>query len=94
MEAEWMKSIKNSTICTFFYWFYVVYAVIFALAVISLVVILFNFKKLGAAGLALGFQAVLMTAVGAALTLSYYLMCDRALLSGAVKEVQEKFMNH
>jgi hypothetical protein len=93
MEPAWMKKIQSSTICNFFFIFYIVYLVIFVLSVISLIGTVVYMKKMGPAGLSLAIQAVLMTGLATTATLFYYLICDRALLSGAVKEVQEKFMN-
>jgi uncharacterized RDD family membrane protein YckC len=89
MEAEWMKQIPSETICSFFYAFYIVYAILFVLSLASTIgIIAFN-KKLGAAGIAVGIQGILMTAFGAVITLFYYLICDRALL--ATKKTKQDY---
>ena len=85
-----MKQIPSESICNFFYGFYIVYAILFVLSLATTVGIFAYSKKLGAAGIAVGLQGVIMTAFGAVLTLFYYLICDRALL--AVKE-KEGFVN-
>ena len=91
MEPEWMKKIPSSTICNFFYGFYVVYLVLFILSVISTIGIFVYSKKLGAAGIAMAIQSLLLTGIGGTITLFYYLICDRALLGAAVKDIQENF---
>jgi hypothetical protein len=44
-------------------------------------------------GIVMGFQALLTTGIGAVMMLFYYLICDRALLGNAVKDIKEKFSN-
>jgi len=90
MEPQWMKAIPSTTICNFFYVFFVIYAVLFALAVLVTIGVVSTFKMKGATGLALGAQAMLTAALGGTMMLFYYLICDRALLSAAVPE---KFAN-
>jgi len=94
MEPQWTKSIPSTSVCNFFYFFFVVYAVLFALSILVMVGVLSTFKLKGATGLALGAQALLTTALGGTMMLFYYLICDRALLSGAVQTVtSESFMS-
>lgn len=93
MEPQWMRQIPSSSICNFFYAFYVLYVILFVLSLLSTVGVFMTTKKLGAAGIAVGIQGIIMTAFGATATLFYYLMCDRALLSKAADEVREQFMN-
>lgn len=75
-----MKEISSETICNFFYVFFVIYAIFFALAVVSTLVIFGNMKKLGPAAIGLGVQGVLMSGISGTLFLFYYLICERALL--------------
>jgi hypothetical protein len=93
MEPEWMRQISSPMICNFFYWFYVVYAVIFVLSLLFTIGVFSYSKKLGKMGVVMGFQALLTTGIGAVMMLFYYLICDRALLGNAVKDIQEKFSN-
>lgn len=74
-----MKSIPSTTVCNFFYVFFVVYAVIFVVSVLMTVGIMTS-KLRGTLGIALGAQAMLTTLIGGTMMLFYYLICDRALL--------------
>jgi hypothetical protein len=83
MEPDWTKQIPSSTICNFFYAFFIIYAIIFALSVIGLFGTIGYMKKMGVAGLALGFQGLLMSLIGGTMMLFYYLICDRALVASS-----------
>lgn len=93
MEPEWTRQIPSSTICNFFYAFFVIYAVLFVLSILATVGAFSFTKKLGAAGIAMGIQGLIMTAIGGAMMLFYYLICDRALLAKAAVEMKETFAN-
>jgi hypothetical protein len=80
-----MKSIKSSTICNFFYGFYVVYLIIFLISVVTTVYIFMNLKKLGPEGIFMGVYGLIMGGIGTTMMLFFYLMCDRSIL--------EKFAN-
>ena len=86
MEPQWTKAISNETVCTFFYVFFIIYAVLFGLALLGVVAVALNMKKIGAAGLPLTIQAVVTAGIGGTAMLFYYLICDRALLGGNSKE--------
>lgn len=81
MEPAWTKKISSTTICNFFYVFFMVYAGIFVLSVLMTVGVLTSTKLKGSLGLALGTQAILTTLIGGTMMLFYYLICDRALLT-------------
>lgn len=89
MEPEFTKKIPSTTVCNFFYIFYVLYAVLAVLALIATIGLFGMTKKLGAAGIASGFGYLLMMVLAATQALFFYLICDRALLKGAI----EAFMN-
>jgi len=74
------KNISNPMICNFFYVFYVVYAILFILSLLFTLGLFTYSKKMGKMGIAMGFQALLTTALGGVLMLFYYLICDRALI--------------
>lgn len=93
MEPQWMRQISNPMICNFFYWFYVVYAVIFVLSLLFTIGVFSYSKKMGKMGVVMGMQALLTTFMGGVIMLFYYLICDRALLGKAVQDVKEKFEN-
>jgi hypothetical protein len=83
MEAEWMKQIPSSTICNFFYFFFVVYAIIFALSIISVIGTAMSAKANTPLLMSLLANSILTSLIGGTMMLFYYLICDRALLSKA-----------
>jgi hypothetical protein len=88
MAPGWMDQIPNYAICNFFYAFYVIYAVIFALSVLHIVYIFVVVKKFDLShGIMLGSSFFTM-ALALVLTLFHYLVCDRALIHKAVKDVE------
>jgi hypothetical protein len=88
MAPGWMDQIPNYAICNFFYAFYVVYAVIFALSVLHIVYIFVVVKKFDLShGIMLG-SGFFTMALALVLTLFHYLVCDRALIHKTVKDVE------
>ena len=88
MAPGWMDQIPNYAICNFFYAFYVIYAVIFFLSVLHIVYIFVVVKKFDLShGIMLGSSFFTM-ALALVLTLFHYLVCDRALIHKAVKDVE------
>jgi hypothetical protein len=88
MAPGWMDQIPNYAICNFFYAFYVVYAVIFALSVLHIVYIFAVVKKFDLShGIMLG-SGFFTMALALVLTLFHYLVCDRALIHKTVKDVE------
>ena len=88
-----MRRIPSSSICNFFYVFFVIYAILFVMAIISTAGVFLTSKKLGPAGIAVGIQGLVMTGLGGTMMLFYYLICDRAIIGKAVKDVNEHFTN-
>ncbi len=83
MEPEWTKAIPSETVCNFFYFFFVLYAVIAIFGIIAVVytaVVAKNIPKM--LFLPLILQGLLPTAVAVVGALFHYLVCSRALLSG------------
>jgi hypothetical protein len=78
MEPQWTKSISSESICNFFYFFFVLYAVIALFAGVSLLSLLFvmKTKEMGAI-----LPSILTLAVATTQALFFYLICDRALLA-------------
>ena len=88
MAPGWMDQIPNYAICNFFYAFYVVYAVIFALSVLHIVYIFVVVKKFDLShGIMLG-SGFFTMALALVLTLFHYLVCDRALIHKTVRDVE------
>ena len=93
MEPEWTRKIPSSSICNFFYVFFVIYAILFAISLLATIGSFTFAKKLGGAGIVLGIQSLIMTGIAGTAVLFYYLICDRALLSHAAVEMKETFAN-
>ncbi len=90
MEPEWTKAIPSESVCNFFYGFFVLYAVILVLSVLTVFGI-FNFgKNMGNFGLVVGLQGIITSLLAGTMMLFYYLVCDRALLAGKSKEVAKQ----
>ncbi len=91
MAPEWTNKIPNYAICNFFYAFYVVYAIIFAFAVLQIVYIFAVVKKFDLShGVMLG-SGFFTMALALILTLFHYLVCDRALIDKAIQDVEGFF---
>ena len=76
-----MKNIPSESVCTFFYAFFIIYAILFALSILVFFGIVGYAKKLGAAGIGMGIQALIATGITGTSALFVYLICDRALLA-------------
>ena len=76
-----MKKIPSSSICNFFYFFFVVYAIIFTLSIISVIGTAVSAKVSSPIAMSLLANAILTSLIGGTMMLFYYLICDRALLS-------------
>jgi hypothetical protein len=87
MEPEWMTKINSSTICSFYYAFFVAYAVIALIALIGLVIVLAS-KMPVSMKLYVGFNSLISISLGVTLALFQYLVCDRALLSNEVRRAE------
>jgi len=90
-EPAWMQQISNSTVCNFFYAWFVIYAVFAALALVLVVGTFVSAKKLGAAGIAMGLQSVLTFLIATSFMAFHYIICDRALMPLAAAKPHEAF---
>ena len=81
MEAEWMKQIPSESVCTFFYSFFVLYAVIAVLALVATLGFFGMAKKLGVYGIGAGIGYLFAMVLAGTQALFFYLICDRALLA-------------
>lgn len=94
MEPEWMKKFSNTTVCNFFYVWFVVYAVFSLLALVLAVGTFLSVKKLDFAAVMFILQPVLMLLLGTTFMMFYYIICDRALLAKVSESVvDEGFKN-
>lgn len=81
MEDEWMKQIPSTTVCNFFYFFFVVYAIIFTLSIITVIGTALSAKVNTPFLMAIVANAILTSLIGGTMMLFHYLICDRALLA-------------
>jgi hypothetical protein len=94
MEPEWMKKFSNTTVCNFFYVFFVVYAVFSLLALVLAVGTFMSVKKLDFAGVMFILQPVLILLLSTTFMMFYYIICDRSLLAKVSETVvDEGFKN-
>jgi hypothetical protein len=76
-EPSWMQSISNSTICTWFYTFYLANLIVFVLLIVLSLYVFFRDKRhVTVPNL---FFALLQLIVAGTNMLFFYLMCDRSL---------------
>jgi len=77
MEPEWMQAIAGSTVCNWFFFFYIVNLIVFAILVLGMVFLAFRTKK----GLTLPniFFGLISSVVACTNTLFFYIMCERSL---------------
>ena len=87
MEPDWMAKISSASICSFYYAFFVAYAIVAVIALIGLVMILTSKLPLGIK-LSIGFQSLISIALGVLLALFQYMVCDRALLGSEVQRAE------
>jgi hypothetical protein len=88
MEAAWMKAIPSASICNFFYLFFVVYAVILALALLGFVGIAVSPKLSKALSVPNSLGLTVGILVAGTQMLFFYLICSRSLLE--VKPTQKE----
>ena len=81
MEPPLFENIPSESVCNFFYWFSVAYAVIVVVSVLSLAYTLVTTKLKTPMSLGLGLYQILVIALGSVSLMFNYLICDRALLS-------------
>jgi len=85
-----MQKFSNENICNFFYFWFVVYAIIFALAVLLSIGTLFSLKKLGPYEIILSLQSVIGALIAGAFMMFHYMVCNRALLTPAASQEHKK----
>ena len=84
MEPTVFNSISNYTVCNFFYIFFVVYAVLLAIIVLSGIGTLLFLKMPTSHQIAAGIGYGIVMAIAITELIFMYLMCDRALIAPQV----------
>jgi hypothetical protein len=81
MEPTVFKSISNYTVCNFFYIFFVAYAVLLGVIIVSGLATMLFVKMPAGQQIATGIMYGIAMAVAITQLLFMYLMCDRALIA-------------
>lgn len=79
-EAAWMTAIPNTFVCNFYYTFFIIYAIILALTILSFVGVLLLAKGNKMLQITSGIQMLIAVALAGTAVLFNYLICSRALL--------------
>jgi len=87
MEPDWMAKISSESVCSFYYAFFVAYAIVAVIALIGLIMILTSRLPLGVK-LSIGFQSLISISIGVLLALFQYMVCDRALLGSDAQRAE------
>ena len=82
-----MKKFSNHTVCNFFYFWFVVYAVFALMAFFLAVGTFFSIKKLDFFGVMIVLQPVITLLLATAFMMFYYIICDRSLLAKVSESV-------
>lgn len=83
---EWTDPISNSVLCGYFYVFFVIYAVIAAISLISGVLVFATSKMPVGQLVAVILNIVLSLGISGTAALFLYLICDRALPQSSANE--------
>jgi hypothetical protein len=81
MDTPLFENIPSESVCNFFYWFSVAYAVIVLVSVLSLAYTLVTTKLKTPMSLGISLYQILVIALGSVSLMFNYLICDRALLA-------------
>jgi hypothetical protein len=76
-EADWMKEISNETVCGYFYYVFLITAVLAALVLFWELSVVARSPKAGIAGILRTLPTLVLAVVN---TLFIYIICSRALL--------------
>jgi hypothetical protein len=76
---EWTKAIADSTLCGYFYVFFIIFSVLAGLSVLSAIYMFATTKITGGLVLAVLFAKLINFGISATAALFAYLICERAL---------------
>ena len=94
MEPQWTKNISSETVCNFFYAFFVIYALFAVISVLGLIsLFVFASKLPKSVVITQGLYGVVTLGLATTMALFHYLVCDRALKPGSVKDAPESNPN-
>lgn len=84
-SSTWTDAIADSTLCGYFYVFFVIFSVLAGLSVISAIYMFATTKITGGLVLAVLFAKLINFGISATAALFLYLICERALKPSASK---------
>lgn len=87
---DWTTAIADSTLCNYFYVFFIVFSVLAGLSVLSAIYMFATTKITGGLVLAVLFAKLINFGISAAAALFAYLICDRALKPAQAKSQAAK----
>ena len=80
-ESDWMKGIDNQTVCTFFWYYFVAFAIY---SVVNIGSAIYTISKLGVSSASSVFMVLLLVLISLVTitgTLFHYLICDRLIVA-------------
>lgn len=80
MEPEWSRQISSNTICTTYYYLFVINAAVFVFVILTTLALLFNYKMTTGMMIGVGINGLLTAVLAAIFALFQYLICTRSLL--------------
>ena len=80
MEPEWTRQISSNTICTTYYYLFVINAAVFVFVILATLALLFNYKMTTGMMIGVGINGLLTAVLAAIFALFQYLICTRSLL--------------
>lgn len=80
MEPEWTRTISSNTICSTYYYIFVLNAAIFLFAIVGTIALLLKVKMTNGMMIGVGINGILTAIIAAIFALFQYLVCSRALL--------------
>ena len=87
-SPDWTTAIADSTVCNYFYVFFIIFSVLAGLSVLSAIYMFATTKITGGLVLAVLFAKLINFGISATAALFAYLICDRALKPAQAKASQ------
>ena len=78
-SPDWTTAIADSTLCNYFYVFFIIFSVLAGLSILSAIYMFATTKITGGLVLAVLFAKLINFGISATAALFVYLICDRAL---------------
>lgn len=89
-SSKWTDAIADSTLCSYFYVFFIIFSVLAALSVLSSVYMFATTKITGGLVLSVLFVKLLNFGISATAALFLYLICERSLTADAKSQAAKQ----